>query len=294
MLRTGAVAGIIWMCIAILLSTAAGACVRKLGGAVPTLELVFFRNVFALVGLLPWIMKQGLGSMRTTRLPMYCLRVFFAYSAMVMLFYSLSELPIADVYALQYTIPLFTILLAVLILKQKTDLFSWAATLVGFCGVLIVMRPGVIAVTFAAVCALAAACMSAGSNTTLKLLSRTEGAGRITVYSNLLMLPCAAVPTLFVWQTPTLEQWPWIAGVAVLSAVGGYGFTRAVSAADASVVQPFQFTRMIFATALGYWLFTELPDIWTWIGSAVIFGSTYAIGWREARARRTKTGGNPP
>jgi len=288
MLRTGAAAGIIWMCIAILLSTAAGACVRKLGGSVPTMELVFFRNVFALVGLTPWILKQGLGSMRTTRLPMYCLRVFFAYCAMVMLFYALSELPIADVYALQYTIPLFTILLAVLILKQKTDTFSWIVTLVGFGGVLIVMRPGVIEITLAAFCALAAACCSAGSNTTLKLLSKTEGAGRITVYSNLLMLPFAAVPMLFVWQTPTAEQWPWIAGVAIFSSVGGYSFTRAVGAADARVVQPFQFTRMIFATALGYWLFMELPDIWTWIGSAVIFGSTYAIGWREAKKRRAE------
>jgi drug/metabolite transporter (DMT)-like permease len=289
MLRTGTFAGIFWMCMAIFISTAGGACVRKLAGEIPTMELVFFRNVVALVILLPWMMKQGFGTLRTTRLPLYGLRVFFAYSAMLMLFFALAEMPIADVYALQYTIPLFTILLAVLILKQKADAYSWVATLIGFAGVLIVMRPGVIELTLAAICALTSACMSAGSNTTLKLLSRTESAGRITVYSNLLMLPCAAIPMLFVWITPTAQQWPWMIGVAVFSAIGGYCFTRAVGAADARVVQPFQFTRMIFATAIGYVLFVELPDIWTWIGAAVIFGSTYAIALREARARKAET-----
>lgn len=288
MLNSGAAAGIFWMCTATLLSTAGGACVRQLAGEIPTMELVFFRNVVGLAILVPWIMKQGFGALRTTRLPLYCLRVFFAYSAMVMLFFALSEMPIADVYALQYTIPLFTILLAVLILKQKADAYSWVATIIGFAGVLIVMRPGVIALTLAAVCALASACMSAGSNTTLKLLSRTEGAGIITVYSNLLMLPCAAIPMIFVWVTPTAAQWPWIFGVALFSAVGGYCFTRAVGAADARVVQPFQFTRMIFATAIGYALFVELPDLWTWVGAAVIFGSTYAIAYREAKAREAK------
>jgi drug/metabolite transporter (DMT)-like permease len=287
MLKSGTVAGIFWMCTAILLSTAAGACVRKLAGEIPTLELVFFRNIVGLAILLPWMMKQGFRALQTTRLPLYGLRVFFAYTALLMLFFALAEMPIADVYALQYTIPLFTILLAVLILKQKTDAYSWITTLIGFTGVLIVMRPGVIELTLAAICALSSAFMSAGSNTTLKLLSRTEGAGIITVYSNLLMLPLAAVPMLFVWIAPTPEQWPWIAGVSLFSAIGGYCFTRAVGAADARVVQPFQFTRMIFATAIGYALFVELPDIWTWIGAAVIFGSTYAIALREARTKKT-------
>jgi drug/metabolite transporter (DMT)-like permease len=290
MLRTGTFAGIFWMCLAICISTASGACVRKLAGEIPTMELVFFRNILALVILAPWMMRQGFRSLQTTRLPLYGLRVFFAYTAMLMLFFALAEMPIADVYALQYTIPLFTILLAVVILKQKADAYSWIATLVGFAGVLIVMRPGVIELTLAAICALSSAFMSAGSNTTLKLLSRTEGAGIITVYTNLLMLPLAAIPTIFVWITPTAEQWPWISGVALFSAVGGYCFTRAVSAADARVVQPFQFTRMIFATAIGYVLFIELPDIWTWVGAAVIFGSTYAIALREAKAKREKKG----
>ena len=273
------------MCLSMLLSAAAGACVRHLSGNVPTLELVFVRNVVGLLMFVPWLLRQGVSVMRTSCLPLYSLRVFFAYTAMVMLFFAWGELPIADVFALQFTIPLFTIMLAVLILKQQTDRQAWAACLIGFCGALIVMRPGVIELTMAAVAAIASAMMSAGSNTTIKLLTRTESVGTITVYSNLLMLPLALIPTFFVWVTPTLTQIPWIIGAALFSAVGGLCFTLAVGAADARVVQPFQFTRMIFAAAIGYWMFFELPDIWTWVGAAVIFGASYYIVIREAKKR---------
>jgi drug/metabolite transporter (DMT)-like permease len=289
---SGVAAGIFWMCLATLLSTLGGACVRMLGGEIPVIELVFIRNVTGLLLLAPWMMQQGVRSLQTTRLPLYCLRVLFAYLAMILLFYALAEMPLADVYALQYTIPLFTIVLAVLILKQHADRYSWAACIVGFGGALIVMRPGIIEITLAAVCALAAAMLSGGSNTTLKLLSRTEGAGVITVYSNLLMLPLALIPMLFVWVTPSWDQAVWIAGVAIFSAIGGYCFTRAVASADARVVQPFQFTRMFFATAIGFLMFAELPDIWTWIGAAVIFIASYYIVAHEAKLRKAAASGS--
>ena len=286
------VAGIFWMCMATLLSSIAGGLVRELAGAIPTMELVFFRNVVALIILAPWMLRQGLGTMRTTRLPLFGLRVLFAYLAMVMLFYALGQMPIADVYALQYTIPLFTILLAVLVLKQHADAHSWGACLVGFAGTLIIMRPGIVEITLASICALSAAFMSAGSNTTIKLLSRTESPALITVYTNLLMMPLALIPMLFVWVTPTWAQMPWILGVGLASACGGYCFTRAVASADARIVQPFQFSRMIFATAIGFLMFAELPDIWTWVGAAVIFVASYYLVLREAKRRAEASEGD--
>jgi drug/metabolite transporter (DMT)-like permease len=284
--RSGVAAGIFWMMMATLLSSLAGGMVRELSGAIPAMELVFFRNLVGLLILVPFLLKAEKGTINTARLPLYCLRVLFAYLAMLMLFYALGEMQLAKVYALQYTIPLFTILCAVVFLKQHADARSWAACLVGFAGALVVMRPGIIALSFAAVCAIASALMSAGSNTTIKLLSRTESPAVITVWTNLLMLPLALIPSLFVWVTPTWEQAPWLLAMAVTSAAGGYCFTRSVSLADARVVQPFQFTRMIFATAIGYVMFAELPDAWTWVGAAIIFGASYYIVLLEARSRR--------
>ncbi len=285
MLKSGVVAGIFWMCMATLLSSLAGGMVRGLSGEIPTIELVFFRNVVALAILAPWILRRGIVRLPTAHLPLYGFRVLFAYTAMLMLFYALTRMPIADVYALQYTIPLFTILLAVLILKQHADVHSWGACFVGFAGALIIMRPGIIELTLAAICAISSALMSAGSNTTIKLLSRTESPEAITVWTNLLMMPLAFAPMLFVWVTPSWAQAPWVLGIGIFSSIGGYCFTRAVASADARIVQPFQFSRMIFATAIGFVMFAEFPDLWTWIGAAVIFAASYYVVLRERRGR---------
>ena len=294
MLKSGPSAGIFWMCMATLISSIAGGMVRELAGQIPAMELVFFRNVIALVVLVPIVMKQGVGLPSKSQIPVYALRVFFAYCAMVLLFYALARMPIADVYALQYTIPLFTIMLAVIVLKQHADIHSWGACFVGFLGTLIVMRPGIIEITLASLAALTTAFMHAGSNTTIKILARRDNPEVITLWTNFGMLPLALIPTLFLWVTPTASQWPLVIGIGVVSSIGGYCFTRSVSAADARIVQPFQFSRMIFAAAIGWIMFSELPDLWTWIGAAVIFAASYYIVYREGRARRAASAGEKP
>ena len=275
------------MCMATLISSISGGMVRELAGQIPTMELVFFRNLIALVVLIPIVRRQGVGLPSKSQIPIYALRVLFAYSAMVLLFYSLARMPIADVYALQYTIPLFTILLAAIVLNQKADIHSWVACLVGFLGTLIVMRPGLIEITLASLAALTTAFMHAGSNTTIKILARRDNPEVITLWTNFGMLPLALAPTIFLWVTPTLEQWPLVIGIGVISSIGGYCFTRSVSAADARIVQPFQFSRMIFAAAIGWIMFSELPDLWTWLGASVIFAASYYIIYREGLSRRS-------
>lgn len=292
--RQAALRGILWMAAAGLLSAVTAGLVRQLSDAFSAIELVFFRNLIGLIILMPWLLYKGIGSMRTGRLPMYSLRVMFAYLAMVMSFYALGNMPIADVYALQFTIPLFTIVLAILILGQHAGVRSWIACLVGFSGALLIVRPGFIELSLAAGLALLSALMSGGSNTTIKLLSRTESPEIITVYSNLLMLPLALIPSVFVWVTPNWEQVPWIIALGLAGSISGYCFTRSVAAADARVVQPFQFLRMLFAALIGYVFFLEIPGPWTWAGAIVIFASaTYVIrleGGKRDAARTTRNG----
>ena len=283
MFRTGVAAGIFWMCMATLISSIAGGMVRELGGDIPTLQLVMVRNLVALCVLLPVVRRQGVGLPRRSQAPVYFFRVLFTYGGLTCLFYALGRMPIADVYALQYTTPLFTILLAALVLKQHVGFHGWTGCIVGFAGALIVIRPGIIEITLASAAALLTAFMYAGSNTTIKLLARRDSPEAITLWTNLLMLPLTLAPALFLWVAPTPEQWPLIVGVGVVSGLGGYCFTRSVSAADARVVQPFQFSRMIFATAVGFAMFSEFPDLWTWAGSAVIFGASWYVIRREGR-----------
>ena len=291
--RQGALHGIMWMLAAGALSAVTAGLVRHLSGAFSAIELVLFRNVVGLIILTPWLLHQGVGSMRTGRLPLYSLRTLFAYLAMVMSFFALARIPIAEVYALQFTIPLFTIMLAVAVLGQRAGGRSWIACMVGFSGALVIVRPGFVELSLAAALALTSAFMSAGSNTTIKLLSRTESPELITVYANLLMLPLSLVPSLFVWVTPRWEQVPWIIGLGLAGSISGYCFTRSVAAADARVVQPFQFMRMLFAALVGFVVFAELPGPWTWAGAVIIFASaTYVmrLEGRSKEAARTSAG----
>ena len=286
MFKSGPSAGIFWMCMATLISSISGGMVRELAGEIPTMELVFFRNIVALLVLVPIIRLQTIKIPNFNQAKLYIIRVALAYTGMVMLFFALAHMPIADVYALQYTTPLFTMILAVTILKQHADKHSLAACLIGFIGTLIVMRPGIIEITLASSAALTMALLYAGTNTTIKLLARQDSPEVITFWTNMIMLPFALLPALFFWVTPTLSQWPLVIGIAIVSSIGGYGFTRSVSAAEARIVQPFQFSRMIFATAIGWIMFSELPDIWTWIGAGVIFAASYYIVYREGFGKR--------
>lgn len=284
--QAAAIRGILWMLAAGVLSAVTAGLVRHLSGAFSAVELVLFRTLVGLFLLAPWLLYKGVGSLRTGRLPLYSLRTVFAYLAMVMSFYALAHIPLAEVYALQFTIPLFTIMLAVLLLGQRAGMGSWIACLVGFSGALVIVRPGFVELSVAAVLALVSALMSAGSNTTIKMLSRTESPEIITVYANLLMLPLALIPSLFVWVTPSWEQAPWLICLGLAGSISGYCFTRSVAAADARIVQPFQFMRMLFAALVGYVVFTELPGSWTWLGAVIIFASSTYIIRREAGARQ--------
>ncbi len=284
--RAGPVAGIFWMCLATLISSIAGGMVRALEGEIPAYVLVLCRNAVALAVLIPVVQRMQIGLPHRSQATTYVFRVLFTFAGMALLFFALGRMPIADVYALQYTVPLFTILLAVLILKQKAGVHGWAACVLGFAGALIVMRPGLIEITAASAAAIGCAVMYAGSNTTIKLLAQRDSPEAITFWTNLFMLPLSAILAAMFWVSPSMAQWPLVIGVAIVSALGGYCFTRSVSAADARVVQPFQFSRMIFATAIGFLMFSELPDFWTWVGAGVIFGASYYVVWYEGRARR--------
>ncbi len=293
-LSRNAFQGILWMLVAVLLSSFAGGIVRQLSGAFTSVEMVFFRNLVVLVLLAPWIMHKGFGFIRTTRIGLHSLRVLFAFLAMLLSFFALARIPIADVYALLFTIPLFTIMLAVLVLGQRAGVKTWIACAAGLCGALIIVRPGFIEISLAALAAIVSAMMSGGSNTTIKLLSRTDSPALITIYANLLMLPMALVPSLFFWVTPSWDQVPWLIGLGVTSGAGGYCFARSVSEADARVVQPFQFMRMPFATAIGFVMFAELPGVWTWVGAVVIFASTSYVIQTEGKHRDKARAGRPP
>jgi drug/metabolite transporter (DMT)-like permease len=259
------------------------ALVRLVSATIHPFEAVFFRNLLGLIVMVPWLAHAGVGVLRTGRLTVHLLRATFGLGAMFLLFLSLSRLPLALATALSFTAPLFATIGAAVVLRERVRLRRWSATLIGLVGALIVLRPGMAAINPDVFLALGAAVFMAAAMLSIKSLSRTEHPNAIVVIMGLLMTPASLGPALLVWAWPDLVTWGWLLLMGVAATAGQLCLTRAFAAADASAVLPIDFARLVFASALGFIMFGERPDLWTWVGGAVIIVATVYIARREAR-----------
>ena len=276
--------GIMWMIAATIGYSINAGLVKQLSGELTTFEMVFWRSVFAVMFLLPWLLKNfstGVSAVGR-QWKLFLLRGLLTYLAMATTYYALANMPIADVYALQFTNTLFTILGAVLVLGERAGPKTWTACIVGFCGTLVILRPGFETVTIAALAALASAVLYSATNVVIKILSRSEATTTITVFGNVIMLLISAVPVLFDWKMPSLAAFPWIIALAIATTAAQWALARAIGLADARVVWPFDFLRLPFTAAIGYFFFSQQPDIWTYAGAIVIFGAGYYVIRLEA------------
>lgn len=280
------VRGALWMTAAGVFFSSLTVLIRHSSGDLHPFEIAFFRNLFGLAFILPWLLRAGIGGLRTRRFPLYMVRAGVGLAAMLCWFTAITMMPIAELTALSFTAPLFATIGAVLIFGEKVRARRWAAIIVGFAGAMIVLRPGVEAINLAAVLGLAASAFMGVSVLVIKSLSRTEPANAVVLYMVLLLTPMSLIPALFVWSWPAPELWFWLAAMGLAGTLGHMALVRSFRAADISAVLPFDFTRLIFTAILGYVFFAEEPDAWTWVGGAVIFAATLYTAHREARLGR--------
>lgn len=282
-----AVHGAVWMLIAGFCYAATGAQVRLLADDYPTFEVVFIRSVIALAMVAPVILRGGIGAFRTEQIRLHTVRAAVGYGGILCWFYGVSTIPLSNYYALQFTMPLFTIAGAVLLLSERAGFRTWVAVAVGFCGALVILRPGMVAISLGALAAIAAALAFAVANLCIRVLSRKDNAVVIVAYANLLMIPMSLVPALFDWVTPRLVDIPLLLGVGIFGTIAQFSLTRAVGLADARIIQPFDFARLPFAALIGWLVFEETTDIWTWTGAVIIFLAGYYVLSRESPRRKS-------
>lgn len=259
--------------------------VRYVGDEIHPFEIAFFRNFFGLVVVLPLLLRAGLGVLRTSQLKLHAARGAMQTTGMLMFFTALTLAPLAQNVALSFTAPLFATVLAILILGERAGWRRWAALVGGFVGAWIVIRPGFSDVGIGAVLVILSSITWASTMIIIKHLSRTESSLTITIYMGLFMAPLSLIPALFVWQWPSGEAWLLLGLIGLCGGAGHLALAQAFKEADTTAVLPFDFTRLIWASALAFIVFAEVPDVWTWVGGAVIFGSTTYIAFREARRR---------
>lgn len=262
--------------------------IRHVSGELHALQIVFLRNLLALAWMMPWLLKVGASGLKTNRIGMFGIRACISVVGMTSGFWAITLIPISDATALSFLSPIFATIGAALFLGEDVRMRRWAAVFIGFAGAMIVLRPGESMIQLGAILALVNAVGMAANKLVLKSLTRTERPEAIITYMVLLLTPLTFIPALFVWQTPSWEALCWMALLAACGTGGHYCMTRAFGLADLTVVMPFDFTRLPISALLAFLFFAEVPTIWTWIGGAVIFASTFYIARREAQVARER------
>jgi drug/metabolite transporter (DMT)-like permease len=262
------------------------AIIRDLSSEISPFQIAFFRNAISLIFLIPIMWRLGFEIPRGPVLKAYAIRATIGICAMWAWYSALSITPLAEAITLNFTVALWMIPVAILLLGEKVGARRWGATLVGFCGVLIVMQPGADSVNLGSLLAIFAALLFAISMALVRLLARTQRPIAIVFYMNVLMTPFSLGPAIAVWTMPDLSQLGWLVLVGLIATVAHFGMARALSLVEASSLIPLDFTRLPFAAAIGYFGFGEVPDVWIWPGAALIVASAIYIARREARLHR--------
>jgi len=280
--------GIAYMIVSVFVFAVANAIAKWLVAEYPVSEVVFFRCLFALVpcGLLV-ATHGGLAALRTRRLKDHALRSGSQFLSMVAIFTAFRMMPLADAVAIQFASPLFLTVLSIFLLGERVGLHRWSAVLVGFAGVLVMVRPGPGLLESGALFALANAVISASVTIAMRRMSLTESSTTLVAYQGLFTALLGACLLPFGWVTP--HGWvafALLASAGVLSGIGQYCWTQAFRFAPAAVAAPFSYMAMIWALGFGFVLWGEVPTVGLLAGGVVVAGSGLYILYRETVRRR--------
>ena len=260
--------------------------------------MAFLRYLFGALFLLPIILRLGVyRSFHSRRVPLHVFRGALHTAGMMLWFIGLPLTTLAEITALGFTGPIFVTIGAALFLGEDVRLRRWIAVAVGFAGAMIIIRPGFGEIGIGALCVLASTPIFSASNLMSKALARTDSANTIVIWQNAVIVVCAAPFALAFWQTPYWTDLLWFMAAGLCGTLGHICQQRGYQLADITLLQPIGFLSLIWNTLLGFFLFTQQPDIWTFVGAAVIFSSAMYISHREAvrraQARSAGSQGGP-
>lgn len=257
------------------------AIIRIVGETLHPFEIGFFRVTFALVLIMPWLLRAGLGTLGTGFLLIHGLRAVLKLAAQIAYFYAVLVMPLADVAAIGFTKPMFVAIGAFLFLGEIMRVRRWAAIALGFVGVLIVLRPAGEIFDPRMLSAVAAATGLAGVALMMKFLSSREATSRILAWNLMISVPVAFVLAIPVWVMPSPYLLMLLLLQGALGALAQYSAARGMRLADASLLTAVEFIRLPLVALIAFLMFGEIADFWTWIGALVIFAATFYLVRRE-------------
>ena len=271
---SGNARGSLWLLTGGLFATVMITGIKFAGQRLPVLEILFMRQLFLFIMLTPILAREFPGAFRTKRLKLHFTRCAVSIVAMVTGFTAIVHLPLAEATAISFSRALFATVLAVLILKELVGIRRWGATLVGFLGVLIIVQPSSDGINAYALLAIISAALVSCNLIMTKKLTTTEKPKTIMAYHAGLLTIAYAGPCWWLWVEPTWPEVGLIIGLAGLMSAVQYCIIRGYRDAEASAAQPLEYVRLLYAAAIGFLVFAEIPTTWTWVGAALIIASS--------------------
>ncbi|RRC97922.1 DMT family transporter [Amphritea balenae] len=264
----------------------AGMIIKQVSGELPTEMIVFFRNLLGLPLFIPWLIRNGSGALKTSKLRFHLMRAGVGVTAMTCLFYSWGHLPLAQAALLKQTAPFFMPLIAFWWLGESVPKIVKLAILVGFIGVFLILNPQEGAFNSGILIALAGACLGALAKVTIRRMRDTESPQRIVFYFAFFSAIFSSIPAYLSWQSMTLEHLGWLVLLAVTSTVAQLFLSKAYGLAPAGQLAPYTYGSVAIAALFGWLIWGELLGINTWLGILLVSsaGIVAMMGKKDAPA----------
>jgi len=235
------------------------------------IQIIWFRQSGLFLGVLVILLMRGVSILRTTKPALQISRGALVVASSLLFVYAVRYAPLADAVAASFVAPFFITILGALLLKEKVGLRRWSAVVVGFIGALIITRPGLGVIHPAVLLVVLAAALFATRQVIGRLLADTDRTITTVAYTAITSSFLITLALPFVWKMPlTATQWALLIGMAAVAGIGEVLLIRALEVAEASVVAPIHYTIIIWASVYGYFVFNEIPDNWTLLGTTII------------------------
>jgi drug/metabolite transporter (DMT)-like permease len=278
--------GIASMLLAVAIFSCMDALIKWLSATYPTIEIVFFRSAFAFLPLLPALASGGRAALRTRRPLVQAGRAALGLVSMIAFFYCFRVMPLADVFGIAFSAPIFVTALSVPLLGERVGIRRWSAVVVGFIGVLVILRPDSGLLASASWIALFATVLYALGQIFVRDLTKTETTTCIVFYVTFTTTIASGIAMPFYWVTPSLADAPLLAAVGILGGLAQLAFTRAFRLAPAAVISPFDYTGLLYASVIGYYVWGDVPTVIFLVGAGIVMASGLYILYRETKLAR--------
>lgn len=280
------IVGLLLMCAACALFPIMNGFVKLLAANYDPAQIVWFRiTVHLVLVAVVFVPRLGLGLFRTRRIGLQTLSSVMMLSSTLCFFFAVKNIPVAEAIAVSFVAPLAVVFLAWPLLGERITLMRLGAVLVGFAGVLVVIRPGSAVFQWASVLLVGSALCYAVYQIIIRRVAGIDHPATSVFYSVLLGTVLMSIAVPFVWKTPASPvDWALLCSLGALGGLGHYCIARAMTYASANFLAPFNYTQMIGSVIVGYLMFAEMPDLFVWLGSALIVGAGLIVGWQSRKA----------